>query len=466
MTKKNILFSILLLAHVSFLFAQSDFVLSTRYDNLTWSPDGKEIAFRCVLLDESNPNKITSNLLLKNLLTDQLICLNPQPEQFVVSQHKKRLLFSSAYGLYLKTLDSKSVTIQVLFRDPTVSWIFKSFGFYNKDHQIFVEKFDYLSNETVREFFSIAPFDSLSDFVTVGALIKIEKKLTDANFSLPTDGFSSEPVREIKLNDRQLRFVEQPGENRGQFNFVFLGEKKDQSRLLLKSCRPRLLSANSDKSKIIVSVFAENKHSTYLFDAVTAKLSLMENKRYFSVVWLTNQQFCFLTEDGLFFRDFDRKIEQKLDNWNLPTWCQNIRLEQPRFELQIGFVETEIEADAQINELFRLGFIARKMPYKNKEKSGFRIRVGGYGSKADAKAAGEKLRSQNYSYWIDKITDQFDFYNSQPAPEARQFDDKIVQIEYKKDLFLRSRIVLLKNDKVQTVIVGEMNNIPSRRNWE
>jgi hypothetical protein len=90
------LFLFLVLVKAS-IFAQEQFVQFTYYNQLTWSEDGNQLAFRCILLDESNPEHLKSNILVKDLLNDQLICLNPQPERFIETRK------SSDSNLYSKS---------------------------------------------------------------------------------------------------------------------------------------------------------------------------------------------------------------------------------------------------------------------------------------------------------------------------------------------------------------------------
>ena len=75
--------------------AQDQFVQFTYYDQLTWSENGNQLAFRCVLLDEARPENLKANVLLKDLNVNRLLCLDRQPERFIISGDKKQLLFSS-----------------------------------------------------------------------------------------------------------------------------------------------------------------------------------------------------------------------------------------------------------------------------------------------------------------------------------------------------------------------------------
>ena len=60
-----------------------------------------------------------------------------------------------------------------------------------------------------------------------------------------------------------------------------------------------------------------------------------------------------------------------------------------------------------------------------------------------------------------KIDNLFDFYNSESTSEIKSFNGKTAWIDYKKEYFLRCRIVLMDDSKKEKIIVDEMNNIPN-----
>lgn len=367
------------------IFSQDDFILFTHYDQLTWSPSGEQIAFRCLLLDESNPGNIFVNVLIKDLETKQLGCLNPQPERFVISKSKKYLLFSSIYGLYIQTIESEPRAGQIIFRDPAVSWTFKDFGFYEETETIYVERYNYLSAQTNRENFWIDVTKMVRP-INFNPVIKKPGKVKELKpFNLPVDGFLNKIQNSITLKNESLIFVKN---KTGDFDMVLKDSDSGREKVLVKNCRPRLLSANPDRSLAIVSLFENNGHVAYLFNAEAKKLTLIKNQRYYSVSWFENHRYVCINEDGLFLKKIYLKAGKKLNDWILPEWCQNIDLSFPKY--------------------------------------------------------------------------LFDFYNREKLPEKKSFNEKSARIEYQKEHFLRSRIVLINKDGTRKIIVDEMNNIPDR----
>ena len=217
---------------------------------------------------------------------------------------------------------------------------------------------------------------------------------------------------------------------------------------------------------MIVSIFKNNGHVTYLFDAETEKLKLIEKQRYFSVSWFDSLRYVCINDKGLFLRETEGQTNKKLDEWILPQWCQNIDLSFTKYELQVGFVETKNEAAQMVEKLHQSHIPARSKFFKDKKRAGYRIRGGGFKTKQEAQLLGKKIKQKGYDCWLTNIDNLFDFYNSEKLTERKSFNGKTARIEYQKEEFLRSRIVLINKEGTQKIIVDEMNNIQDRSHFK
>ena len=453
-----------LLIAIPSILAQFEFVQFTRYDQLHWSPDGKAIGFRCILLDEAQPEKIKKNILIKNLVSDQLFCINPTPERFVVSKNSKFLMFSSIYGIYLMRLDSSLHTYQLLFQDPTDQWSLNEFGFYDNENQFYIQRLDYQTSETIKEYFEFNLPQKLSDQIELIPIQKIPNVSGKPSYNLKTVEASGDQSLEFVFKNKIIRFSPTSDPTKPEnFNLILLS--KNRSKILIPDCRPRLLSLSPDSLSGVICVFRDGNHYTYFWDHKKGNLSLIEEKKYYSISWLNNEKYICLTEDGLFLRTTYLTKNQKLDQWYIPEWCSSIQPDFPQYELQVGFVEDAREAEAEIVRLQQSGFIARKIYYQLRSKSGYRIRVGGYQTRKSAQTAGEKLSQKGFSYWITRIDDFFDYFNRASAPEVSNFGDQSAIIDYKKNNYLRCRILIRSSNQDLKIIVPEMNNIPGREEW-
>jgi len=452
----SILFSLIfiLLFKSFYANAQDQFTQFTYYDQLTWSKNGNQLAFRCVLLDEARPEQLRSNLLLKDLTTNQLLCLDPQPERFVISGDKKQLLFSSIYGLYLMKLDNQFQTTQIYFRNPAVNWWFHNFGFYEGRKEIYIDRNDRNYQKVIRENYRIhSPrfSDQIISWTDIDKLKRVRAKISN----LPIDGTRGGDLPEIKIRNTLIKFVPQSGP--GNYQLVYQNiSQRSEPVVLIESCRPRLLSVNPAQQDIIISVFQGKEHRTYRLNFASKKLIPIENKRYFSVSWLDKSRYICITDDGLFLRNLDLTIDKKLNNWSYPKWCNQIDLSFPKFELQVGFEPNKRAAEQ---------LAARMKYYKDQSREGYRIRVGGFKTRTQAQERGEELKKKGFDYWIDQIADLYDYFNSNRLEEKSQYGDKFVNIQYKFENYLRSRIVLIDEKKKKHVIVDEMNNFLNRSSW-
>lgn len=460
----KVIFLIIVLCISGSSVAQEQFTQFTYFDQIQWSPDGNQIAFRCVLLDESRPDMVRSNMLVKDIAGDQITCINPQAERFVISADKKRLLFAGIYGLYLMNLDKNGAAVQLYFRDPAATWLFQDFGFYEDTENIFINRINPFEGETFEENFKLQPIQTTEKMVRAASLEKLNKKVNSNISNLKAESITGSRIKELKLGDSVLQFL--PVENsRSEFNLVILPDgKRSSSKNLLENCRPRILSISPDEKSAIVSVFSENINSTYLYSRGTNKFTKINDEQMLSISWLNSTKYICITEKGLFLRELNLSLNQKLDEFELPDWCKSMELQLPAYELQVGFENEKSKAETVLSKLNRIGFDGRLIYHKNRFQSGYRIRVGGFVSKSDALAEGEKLKQNGYEFWVDKISNMYDFLNRSHVDEAVSFGNKKALVQYKMNDYLRSRIVLENGG--QQILVPEMNNIQGRTAWE
>lgn len=444
---------------------QDDFVLFTFYDQLTLSPDSNHLAFRCILLDESKPDKLFSNILIKDFSTNQLRCIDPFPERFIISKDKRYLLFSSIYGLYLIDLNKNISAKQICFRDPSVEWFFKDFGFYDRGKKIHIEKITYGSGETTSEFYNVNLDRNNSQS---GSMIKkIESDNSKKNpYNLPVDKSTSSQNLSVLSEDQKLIFIPKAdSKNPGNFELRFFSEKKKPD-ILIKNCRPRLMSLSPGKQTAIFSILKNSEKETYQFDFESEKLSLLGEIKYLSISWLDESRYIYNTEAGLFLSNTVKTIHKSLTRWDIPRWCGKIIKQFPRYELQVKFVEDKKEANELLSNLsssFKRGRITR---FQNKKVSGYRVRIGGYDTRHEALTDGKKLEDSGLSHWIDNIDDYYDFFNTVVAAETLACNNSQIVIEYKKDNYLRSRILFKQTNGKFVLCVPEMNNITNRSGWD
>ncbi len=445
-------------------YSQEEFVQFTYYDQLTWSENGDQLAFRCILLDESQPERLKANILVKDLSNDKLICINPQPERFTISRDKKYLLFSSIYGLYWMPLEKVAPPVQIYFREPAAKWYFQKFGFLKKKAAIYVERCDQESNQVSREYYRLPALKTGSATIEWVEAPK-EDKIRSSEFNLLIDELRDNQLPEAKLKNARIKFL--PQAEPGNYELTYQSESsKSVPEIMLSDSRPRLLSANPAKTEVIVSVFQSQDHQTYCFSVKTKKLIPIENKRYFSLSWLDDSRYVCATEDGLFLRNIDLSINQKLNQWQLPGWCQSIDRSLPQYELQVGLEPKKKAAERLAAKLTRAGYAPRIKYFKNQSSAGYRVRVGGFMDRMLAQQAGVELKKKGFNYLIIEISDHYDYFNSLQKEDRETFrNEKEAMVEYKFDKYLRSRIVLKIPNQPDQVIVEEMNNIPVRMAW-
>ena len=444
---------------------QEQFVQFTFYDQLCWSTDGARLAFRCILLDEARPEELKANILLKDLTNDRLVCLNPQPERFVISADKKYLLFSSAYGLYLISLGNENRTAQIYFRNPAANWWFHDFGFFHDKRTIYIYRSDMNSTDTARENYRFTLPKFADKSITGSRIEKIKKKIRSPIFNLPGDEMRGDPLTEIKVKNGFLKFV--PHDESGEYQLIHQSSRQPSSpTTLIRRCRPRLLSASPDSNEIIVSVLEEKGHHTYRFLPSSKQLIHIEASRYFSISWLDASRYICISDNGLFLRSTDLRINTRLDKWALPDWCRTIDLDFPKYEIQVGFEAEKDRADKMASQLRESGYPVRVKYFKDSSSNGYRVRVSGFKTRQEAQVIGGQLRSKGYEFWIDAITDHYDYFNSIRPDEQKSFQDKYALIQYQSDHFLRSRILLIEPNNKKHVLVDEMNNIPNRPSWK
>ncbi|MDZ7400112.1 MAG: SPOR domain-containing protein [candidate division KSB1 bacterium] len=446
-------------------WAQDEFVQFTYYDQLTWSPDGKQLAFRCILLDESQPERFKIHILVKDLALDRLVCLNPQPEQLVVAQDKKQLIFSSSFGLYLMSLKPLSPPVQIYFRDPTSKWYFQEFGFLKKDNGIYIDRFEPGTGQTMRHYFSL-PTGQIAAAGSSWVEPIAKERIRSSTFNLREAAMSTSEPRAMKLKKATLQFVSRA--EPGGYDLVLQpsGLRAQAATVLLKNVRPRLLSTNPRQSDAILSVLSSTGNLTFHYAMSSGKFSAIDSSRYYALAWLDEDRYLCITDQGLMLRSLDRSLDQKLNDWPMPSWCHSISLALPQYELQVGFEPDRPAAEKIAARLAKLGYFARIKYFQDEKKSGYRIRLGGFSTKIEAQQFASQLKRHGFKYWIVPIDDWYDYFNAEHAGEHRRYDESTEAIiEYKFDRYLRSRIVLKRPGQPARVIVDEMNNIPDRGNW-
>ncbi|MDZ7263774.1 MAG: SPOR domain-containing protein [candidate division KSB1 bacterium] len=440
---------------------QDEFMQFTYYDQVRWSPDGKQLAFRCILLDEARPEIAKVNLLLKDLHADQMMCLDPQPERFRISQDKKYLLFSSAYGLYLISLEKNIQPVLVYFREPTADWFWQDFGFYRDRRTIYLLRSDRTGaviQENHRLKFSDANRSDISWLKTK----KLNKEIRTARFNLPMEELNQRT--RLKIRNKILAF--EPKTDTGAYQFVCQSVAQPSSAtVLIKSCRPRLIIPNPDSTEVIVSVFEGGGHRTYRFSLTSSQLTPIADVRYLALSWLDAAQYICLSDSGLYWRSIDRANDRRLDRRTIAGWCQSIDLTLPQFEIQVSFEKDEERAKKLVERLRADGYAARMKYVKDLSQQGYRIRVGGFKTRDEAQQAGRQLKSKGYGFWIDALTDWYDYFSA-PWPEERQaMGGQTAAVQYRLERYLRSRIVVIDAKGTSRIAVDEMNNIPDRTRW-
>ncbi len=459
-SKQSLLVEILLLFAGAGI-AQETFVQFTYYDQVRWSPDGRQLAFRCILLDEGRPEAVMANLLLKDLPSDQMMCLNPLPERFKISQDKKYLLFSSAYGLYLLSLETESAPALLFFREPTADWYWQEFGFYRDKKTIYIQRSD-RTGRVIEENHRLKLSDAINSNIRWLKMKKLNKRMSAARFDLPSDELSQ--VFTLRIKDKLLKFeAETPP---GTYRFVWQSwPQPSSSAVLIKGCRPRLISANPDSSEVIISVLEGGKHRTYRMLLGAATLVPLAEMRYLSVSWLDGRQYICLTDSGLFWRSIDAKVHRRLDVLPIPEWCHSVDLTLPQFEIQVGFEKDKLRAEKLIQKLQAEGYAARMKYVKDLSQQGYRVRVTGFKSRDEAREVGRQLQSRGYGFWIDALTDWYDYFNSLRAEERNVAGGQTAVVQYRLERYLRSRIVVIDANGKSRIAVAEMNTIPDRLNW-
>lgn len=441
--------------------AQERFVQFTYYDQVRWSPDGKRLAFRCILLDEGRPEIVKANLLLKDLLADQLLCLNPQPERFKISQDRKYLLFASAYGLYLLSLEKNGQPMLVYFREPTADWYWQDFGFYRDSKAIYIQREDD-AGAPVQENYRLKLPDMNRADIGWLKMKKISRRPHSPQFNLPMDELN----QRTSLRMKNIIFQFETGTEPGEYRFVLKSVTQPSSpTALIKACRPRLLSANPDSSEVIVSVLEGGRHHTYRYSLGASKLVPLAEVRYLAISWLDTRHYICLSDSGLFWRSIDGTLSRRLDAASVPEWCQSIELELPQFEIQVGFEKDKNRAEELVERLRTEGYSARLKYVKDLSQQGYRVRISGFKTRDEAQQVGRQLKTKGYGFWVDALTDWFDYLNTTWPDERETFDQQTAVIAYRLDRYLRSRIEVIDARGKRRILVDEMNNIPDRTKW-
>ncbi len=440
------------------VFAQSDFAVFARYDQLRVSPNRDSLVVRCIILDEAHPEQFKMHVLLLPSPDGQPVCLNPQPERFVISGDGKLLLISSPSGMFLISLERKSQSYQIYFRKVGSSWFFENFGFADNAKSIFFKIKNRTAQISQTGIFSLPSKFPKSKYVSGLRLKLISEKLPDDTFQLPVYEIGKYSNLSIPEQQEFLGFVRDSLAD-FQGNYLLIVKNNKGKKILLTNCRPRLLAPNFDSTKVFVSVFHQNQNKNFIFDPNQQKLFPFSVEQIISVSWINPNRFIFLSGKGLFFQDIVSGDTKKITVWRFPPWAEDIQLLPPKFELQIKSVFQQSEGTALLDSLKKFGFSGRLIPAMSQSRQGFRVRVGGFLSRKEALVAGEKLKQRGFDFWIDEIEDVFEYFNSPGGREAKRFANGFAKIQYQKDDFLKSRVIFVDSAGNFQVLLPPMGSI-------
>ncbi|MFZ5516205.1 MAG: SPOR domain-containing protein [Candidatus Zhuqueibacterota bacterium] len=464
LSKKIFIFWLLLT--IQPLPAQDQFTLFTVFDQLHWAPGRTQVAFRCLLLDESQPSRIQANVLLKDIAGDKLMCLNPAAESFAISSDKKWLLFSGVYGLYLMELNRPGSAAHIYFRNPASPWIFQDFGFFDAEAKIFINRYHPSEEKTIAEVFELQPVQFEANRMTACSLETVKKKRSWRPSNLVVNRIGERRPDAWRFKGRTLRFQPSP-DSPDEFHLIDQAdENSSRTSRLLDACRPQLVSQSPNREHAVFSVLRENHHVSYIYSANQGRLTQLLSERLTSMAWVNSTSYLCINEHGLFLRDIQLNVNRRLDEFELPAWCQGIELELPRYELQVGFENDRAKADHMASRLRELGFDGRLIFHKNRFQTGYDIRVGGFVTKKAARAERDRLEQHGFTCRVDSISDSYDYFNRPWPEETKTSGDYVATIQYAHDGYLRSRIMLRTGSRSRRILVDEMNTIPNRAEWK
>jgi len=245
-----------------------------QFDRITWSPDGREIAFESHYIPTGEGNTYFDTLIV-DLSTGKIRCVTPEVSELVLSIDRRRALFSDTYGLYLMDLKSTTEPVQVLFRmmNPTVNSgnMLKGLAFSRVDGRI-LWFFDnmYSGLKQIGGFELATMKDTLlSESTNRESIVKTWKMLAG--------GLRPEMVKELKgdrsfpnrRGDRIFHFIGVQPQRRFQ-NLELEDGKGEIVTTLLKRCKLRLFSWSPDSTKAVFSLRMDGDRNgrvrTYVVD--------------------------------------------------------------------------------------------------------------------------------------------------------------------------------------------------------
>lgn len=137
--RRVVIILLFLFSMLMFKSSSAWFASFCQFDKITWSPDGQKIAFERHYVSTGGVN-IYCDTLIADLSTRKITCVTPEVHKFILSTDRKRMLFSSTYGLYLMELEPMNEPEQILFMtdDPTMNsgMQLKDFAFSKADGRI------------------------------------------------------------------------------------------------------------------------------------------------------------------------------------------------------------------------------------------------------------------------------------------------------------------------------------------
>jgi len=304
--------------------AQDELVRYCRYNNLHWSPDGNELAFECYYFEEGQTRPTTPFILVKNLQTQNLVCLNPLPTRFAISRDQRFLLFAGLFGIYLSDLQQNRWA-QVIFLDPTTDEYIQEFGFFDNSPGIYWQTTDSWGEALATNALKVTqeqPFNQ--PWIHQIAY----KKLTTApssNFNGSVDGLDFSQQESIEFSKQEFRYFFQPrrGQEYDLFDFIRLNRTSGSRETILEKIRPRVLSLNPDSSRLILTIWEPSSgEATWVGWLQSNKWLPIKELAFQSVSWLSPVVFIGLSSTKLVRYDLNQPQATNLMNWAFPQWCE------------------------------------------------------------------------------------------------------------------------------------------------
>lgn len=304
-------------------FSQEDFVRYCRFNSLKWSPKGTELAFTTRYYEEGQNETPSVQILIKNLKTETLTCINPLPQRFTISRDKRFLLFSSLYGIYIMDLNQKNRCSQLTGLDPTGDQYIQKLGFLKGKLAVYWVLNDYSAGNIIEKYIQIHP-DSFKVQPYIQSL-RAETLTVDEviNFSLRVDGPRSTALGKYHFPAEKYKVVfrSRTGNEYDLMNLIQIDLQTEQETIIMEKFRPRLFSINPAKTHYVISTWqTDNSENTWYSVVGSNSVMKISNWSLKFISWLSPEEFVGLSAAGLFLYNIKKAQWQRLDNWILPEW--------------------------------------------------------------------------------------------------------------------------------------------------